>query len=88
MRHLAVGIGALLVLGVGCDSGSDDAEDSPVPKPSLDVVEACREVYERLPPATRDATTEEAFIEQCRSAVSGRPDPTVPPRTPTVPPRT
>jgi hypothetical protein len=77
---VAVGIAGLLVLGAGCDSGSDDAEDAPRPKSSLDVVEACRDVYERLPQPTRDATTEDAFIEQCLAAVRGRPDPRLPPR--------
>jgi hypothetical protein len=80
IRRVAVGIAGLLVL-VACESGSDDAEDTPVPKPSVDVVEACRQVYERLPQPTREATTEDEFIEKCLAAVSGRPDPRIPPGT-------
>jgi len=82
--RLVVGIVALVVLGAGCDSGSDDAEEAPAPPPSsasVDAVEACRAVYERLPEATRGTTTEDQFIEQCLAIVSGKPDPGLPPTT-------
>ena len=87
---LALGLAAL---GAGCDSGSNDAENGskkpPTTDPSAlppDIVEACREIYKRLPPIDagiwppppRDATTEEAFVERCVARASGRPDPGLP----------
>jgi hypothetical protein len=87
--RLVVVVVGLVVLGGGCDSGSDGAgenrdrhpEDVPAGGDSPEVVEACRGVYQRLPQAERDATTEDEFIEQCLAAVSGRPDPGIPPGT-------
>jgi hypothetical protein len=84
--RVALFVAGLAVLGAGCDSGSDDAENGPetpasesTSPPSSDAVEACRGVYERLPPATKEATTEDAFIESCLAILSGKPDPGLPP---------
>ena len=77
----------MVVLGLAsfacaCDSGSDQTDgnrrtpkSAESPDTPVDVVEACRGVYERLPQAERDATTEEAFILECIDAIDGVPDP-------------
>jgi hypothetical protein len=83
-RIAAVLVG-LALLAVGCDSG-DSGDDSSRPSPrktddatpwyeSPGITEACRTVFENLPPERRDATTEEAFVDKCQGAVSGLPDP-------------
>jgi hypothetical protein len=84
--RVALVVAGLALLGAGCEAGSEDSENGPKPPssgnspaPSSDAVEACRGVYERLPPATREATPEDAFIEKCLVIVSGQPDPGLPP---------
>jgi hypothetical protein len=84
--RVAVVVVGVAVLSAGCDAGSDDAEkggrrppSENGPSPSESVEEACRGVYERLPPATREATTEDEFIEHCLAIVRGTPDPVLMP---------
>jgi hypothetical protein len=86
--RVALLVAGLAVLGAGCDAGSEDAENGSKSPPSAepsppppDIVEACRGVYEGLPPATKEATTEDDFIERCVARAGGKPDPGIPPTT-------